>query len=82
MFPKQRLADLEKILELRYETLTKAQKRLAITDEIFAKDAIEKRIREEITPEIRKYEQEYWDVLVQVANFYSIRHLQNRSVLW
>jgi hypothetical protein len=27
MFPKQRLADLEKILELRYETLTKAQKR-------------------------------------------------------
>jgi len=82
MFPKQRLADLEKILELRYETLTKAQKRLAITDEIFAKDAIEKRIREEITPEIRKYEQEYWDVLVQVANFYSIEENDaNRAII-
>jgi len=42
----QRLTDLEKNLELRYETLGKAEKRLAITDEIFSKNAIELRIRE------------------------------------
>ncbi|MFL9458919.1 hypothetical protein AB0758_49060 [Tolypothrix bouteillei VB521301_2] len=63
-----RLAELEKILDLRYETLSKAGKRLAITDEIFAKNAIEQRIREEILPELRQYETEYWQLLAQYGN--------------
>ncbi|GEM_PF-4170115 len=41
MPPSRRLADLEKNLELWYEQLGAAEKRLAITDEIFAKNAIE-----------------------------------------
>lgn len=67
MLAKQRLAELEEILNSRYETLSKAEKRLAITDEIFAKDAIEQRIRKETLPEIRKYEAEYWQLLRQFA---------------
>jgi len=65
----QRLTDLEKNLELRYETLGKAEKRLAITDEIFSKNAIELRIREEILPEIRKYKAEYWEVMMQEVRY-------------
>ncbi len=54
MPPSRRLADLEKALELRYETLGEAEKRLAMSDEIFAKNAIKQRIREEVLPELRK----------------------------
>lgn len=63
----RRLVDLEKNLELPYETLGEAEKRLAMSDEIFAKNAIKQRIREEVLPEIRKYEAEYWQLLVQEA---------------
>jgi hypothetical protein len=55
----KRLAEVEKALDLRYETLSQAQKRLAMTDEIFAKTAIQQRIREEILPELRQCEAEY-----------------------
>ena len=48
MPPSRRLADLEKALELRYETLGEAEKRIAFTDEIFSKNAIKQRIREEV----------------------------------
>lgn len=67
MFPKQRLIDLEKSLELRYETVSEARKRLAITDEIFAKTAIKQRLREEVLPELRREEVEYWELLRQVS---------------
>ncbi len=68
MIPNSKLDTLEKALELRYETLSKAEKRLAMTDDIFAKSAIEQRIREELLPEIRKYEAEYWKLLAQEAD--------------
>jgi hypothetical protein len=63
----KRLADAEKALNLRYETLSQAQKRLAMTDEIFSKTAIQQRIREEILPELRQCETEYWELLAQEA---------------
>ncbi|MBD2212928.1 hypothetical protein H6G27_24070 [Nostoc linckia FACHB-104] len=78
----KRLADLEKILELRYETLSKAGKRLAITDEIFAKNAIEQRIREEILPEIRQYETEYWQLLAQEANFCTVEEVDAHNAIF
>ncbi|MEG4318840.1 MULTISPECIES: hypothetical protein [unclassified Microcoleus] len=65
MPPSQRLADLEKALELRYETLGKVKKRLAMTDEFFAKNAIELRIREEVLPELRQCKAEYWELLAE-----------------
>lgn len=67
MPPSRRLIDLEKSLELRYETLGEAEKRLAMTDEIFAKNAIKQRIREEVLPELHQVEAEYWQLLAQEA---------------
>lgn len=81
MPPSSRLADLEKTLELRYETLSKAEKRLAITDEIFAKDAIEKRIREEVLPELRKCESEYWQLLAQEARSYTVAEIDATNAI-
>lgn len=81
MLPRQRLAELEKILDLRYETLSKAEKRLAITDEIFAKNAIEQRIREEVLPELRKYETEYWRLLAQEAHSCAVEEIDARNAI-
>jgi hypothetical protein len=77
----RRLGDLEKALELRYETLGKAEKRLAITDEIFAKNAIEQRIREEVLPELRQYEAEDWEVLVQEARSCGVEEVEAQNAI-
>jgi hypothetical protein len=70
-----RLAEIEKELELRYEILNSAKKRLAMTDEIFAKTAIKQRIREELLPEIHQGEAEYWDLLAQEAGFCTVEEV-------
>ncbi|NEQ66366.1 MAG: hypothetical protein F6K21_12850 [Symploca sp. SIO2D2] len=62
-----RLTELEKTLELHYDTLSKAQKRLSYTDDIFAKEAIKKRIQEEVLPELLALETQYWQLLAQAA---------------
>ncbi|OUL24312.1 hypothetical protein BV378_18080 [Nostoc sp. RF31YmG] len=67
MRPSERLANLEQVLNLLYETLTEAQNRLAITESIFARTAIKQRIRQEILPDIRQFEAEYWQLLAQQA---------------
>ncbi|WP_293143183.1 MULTISPECIES: hypothetical protein [unclassified Microcoleus] len=73
MSSEQLLAAIDKSLELQYETLGKAKKRLAMTDEIFAKIAIEQRIREELLPQICKDQSEYWKLLSQCANSYPVQ---------
>jgi hypothetical protein len=67
MPPSRRLADLEKNLELRYETLGEVETDLAMTTNAFEKTAIKQRIREQVLPELRKYEAEYWQLLAQEA---------------
>ena len=59
----RRLADLEKILDSLYETLGKAQNRHAYTNDIFEKNSINQRLSQEVLPEIRKHEVEYWSLL-------------------
>ena len=81
MPPSRRLADLEKTLELRYETLGEAEKRLAMSDEIFAKNTIKQRIREEVLPELRKYEAEYWEVLTQEVRYHSVEETEAISAI-
>ncbi|WP_414580785.1 hypothetical protein [Scytonema sp. PCC 10023] len=76
-----RLIDIDEILDLRYEILTKAEKRLAIVDDIFAKISIEQRIREEIIPELRKYEAKYWQLLSQEAHSHVIAELNARNAI-
>ncbi|MCP2730088.1 hypothetical protein [Limnofasciculus baicalensis] len=63
MDSKQRLANLEKILNLHYETLDAARKRCAVANDIFEKNAINQRIREEVLPEIRQAQTNYWNFL-------------------
>ena len=63
----QRLSDIEKVLELRYETLGEAEKDLAMTTDTFEITRIKQRLRERVLPDIRKYENEYWEVLRQEA---------------
>ncbi len=77
----QRLTHLESVLELRYETLEAAEKRLAMTDEIFAKNAIKLRIREEILPEIHQCEREYWQLLVQASGAASVQEEEAQTVV-
>lgn len=81
MPPIRRLADLEKALELRYETLGEAEKRLAMTDEIFSKNAIKQRIREEVLPEIRQYETSYWEVLAQEARTCAVEEVEAQNAI-
>lgn len=81
MPPSRRLTDLEKNLELRYETLGEAEKRLAMTDEIFSKNAIKQRIREEVLPELRKVEAEYWEVLVEESRTCAVEEVDARNAI-
>lgn len=76
-----RLAEIEKELELKYEILNGAKKRLAMTDEIFAKTAIQQRIREEVIPEIRQCEAEYWDILAQESAFSTVEEVDARNAI-
>ena len=76
-----RLAAAEKVLELRYETLNDAKKRLAITDDILAKTALRQRIREEVLPEIRQCEAEYWDLLAQEAGSCTVEEVDARNAI-
>lgn len=76
-----RLAEVEKELDLRYETLNSAKKRLAMTDDIFAKTAIQQRIREEVIPEIRQCEADYWDLLAQEAAFSTVEEVDAQNAI-
>ncbi len=81
MPPSRRLADLEKNLELRYETLGEAEKDLAMTTDTFEITRIKQRIRERVLPEIRKYEAEYWEVLVQEARTCAVEEVDARNAI-
>ncbi|MGB8690521.1 MAG: hypothetical protein WCD53_24745 [Microcoleus sp.] len=62
-----RLADLEKILDVESKKLGEFQYRITHTSSAAEKFDLEVRIEHEILPSIRKYEREYWDILVQEA---------------
>jgi hypothetical protein len=57
-----RLADLKEILGLLYEQLGAFQRDLVIRDSAAARFELEQRIKREILPAIRRYEQEYWEI--------------------
>jgi hypothetical protein len=62
MDDNQRLADLQDILDLLYEKLGVLQNDLVIRDSTTAKFELKQRIKREIIPDIRRYEQEYWEL--------------------
>jgi uncharacterized protein (DUF2236 family) len=72
MISRRRLADLEKILDSLYETLGNLQNQLAYTGGAIERNTIKLTISKQVLPEIRKYEQEYWQILAAEANSFVI----------
>lgn len=72
MFSKRRFADLDKNLELWYEQLGASEKKLPMTTTPREITAIQQQIREEILPQIRKYESEYWELLAQESRCFEV----------
>ncbi len=62
-----RLHELQDILELLYEKLKSYERELLISSSPSAKFELRKRIEDEILPDIRRYEAEYWQLYPQEA---------------
>jgi hypothetical protein len=67
MSDRQRLADLEDILEILYEQLGEFEQELIISSSKPAKFELKQRIKREILPNIRRYEAEYWELYPKEA---------------
>lgn len=67
MSDRQRLADLEDILEILYEQLGEFEQELIISSSKPAKFELKQRIKREILPDIRRYEAEYWELYPKEA---------------
>jgi hypothetical protein len=65
---KQRLADLEDLLELDYEKLAEHEQELSMTASPNVRNEAKQRIKRDIMPRIRKNEGEYWSLLRQFAS--------------
>ncbi|WP_414755613.1 hypothetical protein [Anabaena sp. CCY 9910] len=76
-----RLSDLKKNLQLLYEKLAGMERSRITAYDAEAKISIEMRIREEILPDIRRYEAEYWQVLYQEFNTLSIDEIDANDVI-
>ncbi|AFZ04770.1 hypothetical protein Osc7112_0131 [Oscillatoria nigro-viridis PCC 7112] len=77
----QKLADLEKILDVEYKKLRKFQYRIAHTSNAAEKFDLEVRIEQEILPMIRQHEREYWNILVQEAPFCEVIEKDARNAI-
>ncbi|MCC5610140.1 hypothetical protein LC612_26100 [Nostoc sp. CHAB 5834] len=67
MSDRQRLADLEELLDLLYEKLGSFERDLMVTASTPAKFELKQRIKREILPDIRRYEAEYWELYPKEA---------------
>ena len=67
MSDRQRLQDLEKNLQILYEKLGDFEQELIITAHAPTKFELRQRIKREISPSIRRYEAEYWELYPQEA---------------
>lgn len=80
MLPRQRLADLEKILDTEYRKLGKFQQRIAHTASLPEEFDLEERIQA-IRLAIRGYEVEYWDLLAQEARACVVEEVDARNAI-
>lgn len=76
-----RLIDLNKNLQLLYEKLAAMERSRITAYDAEAKISIDMRIREEILPDIHRYEAEYWQVLSQEINTLSIDEIDANDVI-
>ncbi len=80
MSDRQRLADLEGLLELLYEKLGEFERELIITASTPAKFELKQKIKREILPSIRRYEAEYWELSPTEAIIISDEEAQSQLV--
>lgn len=78
---KQRLADLENLLELDYEKLAEHEQELSMTASPNVRNEAKQRIKRDIMPRIRKSEAEYWSLLRQFANGCEITELEAQNAI-
>jgi phosphoenolpyruvate carboxylase len=78
---KQRLTDLENLLELYYEKLAEHEHELSMTASPNVRNEAKQRIKREIMPSIRKHEAEYWALLRQFANASDIAELESQTAI-
>lgn len=81
MLQNSRLLDLKKNLQLLYEKLAAMERSRITAYDAEAKISIGMRIREEILPDIRRYEADYWQVLSQEFNALSIDEIDANDVI-
>jgi hypothetical protein len=67
MSDQQRLQDLERNLQILYEKLGEFEQELIITAHAPTRFELRQRIKREISPSIRRYEGEYWELYPQEA---------------
>jgi hypothetical protein len=65
---RQRISQLEELLELEYEKLTDFQKEIVVTASAPAKFELRQRLNREVLPDILKHEVEYAELLAEEAN--------------
>jgi len=63
-FNRKRLVELDELLELEYEKLHEFEREITLADGPSQKIALRQRIKHELTPRLRKLEQEYAKQLV------------------
>lgn len=71
MSDRQRLADLEELLDLLYEKLSSFERDLIITSNTPAKFELEQRIKREILPDIQRYEAEINRLKQEISRIYN-----------
>lgn len=76
-----RLQALDELLELASEKQTHYEKELLITASAEQKFELRQRIKKEVIPNLRKYEQEYADLLAELANDTSIADSVTESLV-
>lgn len=80
MSDRQRLADLEQLLDLLDEKLGLYQKELLINLNPDIQFQIKQRIKREISPQMRQYEREYWELYPPEAIIVSDEEAQTQLV--
>jgi hypothetical protein len=69
---RQRIRDLEELLEIEYEKVNDFQKELAITSSAAAKFELRQRLKREVLPDVRKHEVEYAELLAHSTDLASV----------
>ena len=77
----KRMKDLEETVQILHERLHEFEKRKVATADVAERFSLGQRIRDEITPDIRKYGKEYSDLLADLTNPADLPAEESDSIL-